>query len=109
WMLKGHMDGVELDVSHEHMCRGIGVYFMASFTFALQAIHWPSVEERRVIVESRVICFAGILIFEYCSPILFLDAASWGAGSVFFAIWSAMSALHLLIHPKSSEGVDGPM
>ncbi|GMR46563.1 hypothetical protein PMAYCL1PPCAC_16758 [Pristionchus mayeri] len=69
--------------------------------------HWPSVEERRVVVESRVICFAGILLFEYWSPILF--ATPFGAGSVFVGIWSAMSALHLLVHPAPSKGVNGKM
>ncbi|GMR46564.1 hypothetical protein PMAYCL1PPCAC_16759, partial [Pristionchus mayeri] len=100
WILEEQMGGT-VDASHEHICRVIGLYFLTSVCFGVNSVHWTSVDDRRAVVESRAIALVGIMLVEHLSPLPFWNS-SWQIGSTLFTVWTAMSTVHLLMHPMSS-------
>ncbi|GMR38405.1 hypothetical protein PMAYCL1PPCAC_08600, partial [Pristionchus mayeri] len=103
WLLHRQVS-VSLDASHELAARLMGAYFVATFQISQHALHWDSVEDRRVGIQSRIISTASILAAQLWSQKEYNKDWSgdhW-VGISLFSIWTISAIGYSFVAPTDT-------
>ncbi|GMT34438.1 hypothetical protein PFISCL1PPCAC_25735, partial [Pristionchus fissidentatus] len=98
WLLHKQVN-VTMDESHEFFGRLMGAYFVSTFCISQHALHWPSEKDRKVVVESRAVCCAAILIAQLWSQKAYHDdwTGNHWVGIMLFSIWTFLACMYTII------------